>query len=156
MTWQDEMIPLLRGVVGDWTNEYNETDLENILIYAAHLINKEIDFENTYVIGISTGTIVPDPTELSDVNFINLTVLKASILVLRSTAKTLAAQSFSIWDGPARVESGSAYKNMSELLKSMESDYERAKLAFKCGDGMAGVAILSPYTVDENTQFTFG
>lgn len=150
MAWDDEMIPLVRGLVNDLTpTSYTYTDdtLREFILYAAHFSLSEVYFPTTYVVDLSLQSITPDPsTPTRDTAFINVVALKAAIFILNGEVKTAASQAVRINDGPSMVDLTLVYKAKSELLKSMKADFDRAKVAISIGDNSVGEAILGCYT----------
>ena len=97
MTWQNEMVRMVRFLVNDLNAQsYSDERLEETVLVAAQLLSDNIDFENNYSVDIDSLLLDPDPTMLAqkDNFFINAVAVKASCIVLGSEAKTLAAQSF--------------------------------------------------------------
>ena len=147
MAWQEDMVPLLRGLINDLdSSTYSDSTLEQYIVYAAHFNINEISFDTTYTIDMSQMSITPNPTSPQDLSFINLTVLKAAIFVLRGEVKEATAQSVRVVDGPSSMDFTGVYKAKIALLKMMEEDFGNAKLSAALGDLSVGLAILSPYT----------
>ena len=147
MAWQEDMVPLLRGLINDLdSSTYSDSTLEQYIVYAAHFNINEISFDTTYTIDMSQMSITPNPTSPQDLSFINLTVLKAAIFVLRGEVKEATAQSVRVVDGPSSMDFTGVYKAKIALLKMMEEDFGNAKLSAALGDLSVGFAILSPYT----------
>jgi len=148
MSWQNEMVRILRFLINDIdADTYTDSRLEETLLVAAQLQYSSIDFANTYIIDIDALTLSPDPTTpIRDDWFINIVCVKAACIILGSEAKTLAAQSYKIKDGPSSIETGEAYKNVSLLYKDLCDKLAIMILQYKAGDSVAGHAILTPYT----------
>lgn len=157
-TWQDEAIPILRTLIGDFDGtSYATSRLETILVHAAYYINTRVDFEYDYVVNAAARTISPDPSDNTDKDFINLMTIKAAVLVLGSEVKTAAAQSYRISDGPSSIDTSASFKAKKEFYDKMSQDFEMAVLHYQAGNGKAGQAILTPYTqeINGNTGYTF-
>ena len=63
--WQDEMIPLVRVLIGDVSSPYTYSDdrITDLIITAAYIVNLEVAQLNDYTISIANQTISPDPVE---------------------------------------------------------------------------------------------
>lgn len=148
MAWQNEMVRILRYIVNDIdADSYSDSRLEETLLVAAQLVS-DIDFDNTYTIDVDTLALSPDPTELStkDDWFINIVCMKAACIILMSEAKTLAAQSYTIKDGPSSIDIRGAFTSTKQLQDEVCDKLDRMIFDFKAGKSIAGHAILSPYT----------
>ena len=150
-SWQEEMIPLTRGLINDIDDtNYTYTDMQitKFLIYAAHLNLTEITFTNDYSIDISKLYISPDPTTLGTVDrpFINFTCMKAALLILSGELKTATSKAVLVSDGPSSMDYREVYKAKKQLYDSMLNAFNKAKIYAALGELSAGVAILTPYT----------
>jgi len=155
MSWQNEMVRILRFLINDIdSSTYSDSRLEETLLVAAQLQYASIDFDNTYSIDIDTLTLSPDPTTLTtkDDWFINIVCVKAACIVLGSEAKTMAAQSYKIKDGPSSIETGEAYRNTQMLYKDMCDKLAYMIVDYKAGNSVAGHAVLTPYTQERLTD----
>lgn len=159
MAWDDEMIPLVRGLVNDLTpTSYTYTDeqLREFILYAAHFSLSEVYFSTTYVVDLTLQSITPDPsTPTRDTSFINIVALKAAIFIVTGEVKTAASQAVRINDGPSMVDLTLIYKAKSELLKSMKADFDRAKIAMSVGDNSVGESVLTSYTQENATSSSY-
>lgn len=155
MAWNEEIIPLTRGLIGDIdldTPTYSDSTIQQYIIYAAHFILSELDFPTPYVVDMSQQTIMPDPTTPTrDTSFINVVALKAALFVLNGEIKAATSQAVRITDGPSSIDMTAIYKAKLELLKQLQINLDQIVLAISIGDFSAGQAILSPYTqLNEN------
>jgi len=148
MSWQNEMVRIVRFLVNDIDGStYSDSRLEETILVAAQLQYASIDFSQTYSIDVDELSLSPDPTESTrDDWFINIVCVKAACIILGSEAKTLAAQSYMIKDGPSSIDIGAAYKNTHQLYKELADKLDNMILQYKAGNGSAGQAILTPYT----------
>ena len=154
MAWQNEMVIILRHLINDLgTPLYDSPRLEETILVAAHLIQNEIDFDNTYTIDVGAATLSPDPTTLTikDTAFISLTCLKAMSLIAEAEAKTYTLTGMVVKDGPSSIDMGNVYKGMVERAKEAHKRYEQAKIQYQAGNSRAGEAVLGPYT-DESVD----
>lgn len=155
MSWQNEMVRILRYLINDLdATTYSDSRLEETLLVAAQLQYASIDFSNTYTIDVDTLVLSPDPTELTtkDDWFINIVCVRAACIVLGSEAKTLAAQSYKIKDGPSSIETGESYKNTQLMYKDMCDKLAYMIMDYKAGNSVAGHAVLTPYTQERLTD----
>ena len=106
-----------------------------------------IDFDKTYTIDVDSLILTPDPTATTkDDWFINIVCVKAACIILGSEAKTLAAQSYRIKDGPSSIDITAAYQGLRQLYKDMCDKLAHMILEYKAGNSVAGHAVLTPYT----------
>ena len=149
MSWQNELVRIVRFLVNDLNAEsYTDERLEETILVAAQLISCSMDFANTYTIDVDSLVLSPDPTSTNpkDDWFINVVVMKAACIILGSESKTLAAQSYRITDGPATIDIQGAYKATKEMYDSCSLKLEKMILDYRCGNSIAGQAVLTPYT----------
>lgn len=157
MSWQNEMVRILRYLISDISGAtYEDCRLEETLLVAAQLKAGAIDFNNTYTIDVDLLSLSPDPTATNpkDDWFINIVCLYAASIILDSEAKTLAAQAYRIKDGPSTIETGDAYKATKELAEEMAKKVDQAIMQYKAGDSVGAQAILTPYTQQYVSQGT--
>lgn len=149
MTWQNEMVRILRYVVDDLdASSYSDERLEETLMVAAQLQYASIDFSNDYTIDVDTLVLTPDPTATNpkDDWFINIVCAKAAHIILFSEAKTLAAQAYRIKDGPSSIDVSKAYEAAKEMADDIAKKLATMIVQYKVGSSPAGHAILTPYT----------
>ena len=115
---------------------------------AAQLLIGNIDFDNTYSVDVDTLVLTTDPNTSTqkDNNFINLLSVKTACIVLGSEAKTLAAQSYRIKDGPSSIDISSAYQSINQLYKDMCDKLDKMILDYRAGNSIAGQVVMTPYT----------
>lgn len=155
MTWQAVIPQLIRGLIGDFDSppEYSDGRLEELSIYAAHLLLNEVTFDTTYTVSILTLEITPDPS--TDTGFVNLVALKASLIVLMNEVKVAANQSISVTDGPAKIQLVDVYKAKKELYDALIKAYEKSKLNHQLGNQNPGQAIITPTTIETYGPYPF-
>jgi hypothetical protein len=148
MSWQNEMVRIVRYLVNDLTAAtYSDSRLEETILVAAQLQYASIDFDNTYTIDVDTLTLTPDPTTSpKDDWFINIICTKTASIILNSEAKTLAAQAYRIKDGPSSIEVKGAYDAVKEMADDLDEKLEKMIMDYKIGEGIGGHAIFTPYT----------
>jgi len=150
MSWQNEMVVIVRHLVNDLnSSDYTFTDdrLEESVLVAAQLASLEIDFENTYSIDVDSVTLTPDPTASGnkDDSFINLVCLKTARLLLGSELKTHSLNAISLRDGPSSLDLRGIVTGLNILFEDIAQRYEDAVLQYKL-NGVVGEAILGPYS----------
>lgn len=151
MTWQTEMVPLVRSLINDLNSVlYTNGNIEDFIVYAAHFVNKEVSFSNTYSIDLALKTISPDPTTPTrEDGFINLVSIKAAIFILLGELKVASSNAVKVTDGPSSIDYTSVYKAKKELLDWMIKNYEQMKMSLILGDLNAGEAIMTPFTQED-------
>lgn len=152
MAWQNEMTTIVRNLINDIDGtSYTDSRIETVILVATQLLSTQVDFGNSYTIDVDLLSLTPDPTtvEPKDNDFINLVCLQAALIILRSEAKTLAAQSYRITDGPSSIDISAAYKGLQEQVKEMQDLLDWAIAGYTTGalNALGGQAILTPYTV---------
>jgi len=147
MAWQDDMVTMLRIVVDDSGSNpmYSDSRLEEVIVVAANLMKKDVDFSSNYTISIGNVSITPDPTTGGDHAFVNLVTLKAACLLANSEYKTEASRAISIRDGAASIDQRGVAAAKKEWRDSICNDYEKAEREHKIGTSRAGQSIIGPY-----------
>lgn len=151
MTWQNEISRIVRFIVNDLDAiSYTDERLEETILVAVQLLIDGIDFDNTYTVDVDTLVLSPDPTTLTtkDNFFINVVAIKTACIILGSEAKTLAAQSMRIKDGPSSIDISSAYQSVHQLFKELCDKLDKMIMDHKAGNSVAGQAVLTPYTYE--------
>jgi len=148
--WQDECVPLLRGVFGDLgdTYEYVDNRLEEILVYAAHYVASEFNFANDYTVTIATSTITPDPTTSADKDFINLVVLRAAMMLTNYEYKTASTKAYVIKDGPSSIDGKAVAEHKKQLAATAKRVYDNAVLLYRAGKAVSIAAVMSTANID--------
>lgn len=131
MSWQTEMVGLLRNLIGDvaYPPTYSDDRLEQVILASAQFIITDLDFDQDYEADIDNGTLSPDPTDrttVRDNSFINLTVLKAACMISTSEARLAVGQAISIRDGSSAI-SISADGRLRMWEKGFCSQYEKLR-----------------------------
>lgn len=150
MAWQNEMTNLVRNLINDPEGDtYSDARVEQVILVGAQLLLNRIDFPNEYTIDVDLLSLTPDPTTTSpkDNDFINLVSMQAALIFLKGEAKTLAAQSYRITDGPSSIDVSNAYKAVQEQAKELQEMLDWAIVDYTAGNSNGGQAILTPYTV---------
>jgi len=145
MAWTDTSIPLLRVLINDIDAVlYSNDRLTDVLVSAAYMSVIEFDFDTIYTVNIGSGTVSPDPE--SDTDFVNLTCLKAAVLVYSGEMKTAANESIFIKDGTSTIDTKLRTRDAKTAYDEMFKIYGQAKQEFTLGNSLGVQAILGPYT----------
>lgn len=159
MAWNDDVVPMVRYIIGDvdTPQKYTDTRLKTAAVMAANFLVMEISFANAYVIDISGETVTPDPstTDPKDTDFLSLLALRTSCLIIAGELKLYAAASFRVMDGPSSIDTGSIFANLQKLNDSLCTLYDKNKMAYQMGATGYGKAIMTP-TTDENMSYYQG
>lgn len=148
MAWQDEMVPVLRELIGDTntTLEYSDTRLESIIVAAAHMMLQDLDFAQDYTITISTTAISPDPTTPTyDTAFVNLVTLKASCMLANAELRLATKKAISFRDGPSGLDGKGLAAAKLEWRNTICGELQKAIRDYRLGSGSPGEAIVGPY-----------
>jgi hypothetical protein len=149
--WQDEMTVILRHTINDVDDPQTYTDsrLQLGLVVGAQFVNTEFDFTQPYTVSVIGLNISPDPTSLPapDNWFINLTVMKTSMMMLSNDLKLAAQQAWTIKDVDVTVDMKEAYKARKMILDELKEYYEWAGMQYRIGVRSAGQAILTPFNI---------
>ena len=155
MTWQNEMILIVRHLVNDLDDanqSFTDERLEGTVLVSAQLLLNEIDFDdppnNDYAVDVDGLTLTPDPTAsgTKDNAFINLVCLKASCVIVGSEVRTNALNSVVLRDGPSTIDMRGIAASLSQLYNNLCERFDTAVLQYKAGGSRVGQAIFSPYS----------
>jgi len=163
MSWEVEMVKIVRWLIDDRdaTPENSDPELEEAIVVAAQMTQREANFGNVYLIDVDTLSISPDPTttatagEAKDNAFINLVSLKTACIVCNGEAKNAARCALSVSDGLSKIDSREKAKWLVDIASSACKAYEDALFEFKVGQNVAGEAILGPFS-DGNPKAYYG
>lgn len=150
-TWVDPLLVMVRVLINDMsdTPTYSDERLTTLLVVAAQLAVGELDLNNTYEIDVAEETILPDPVEIKDVEFINFLALKAACLVDQSTFRSKALlEGIKAVAGPASLI---VQGNLSGFRALLEMGPCKAYEDLRFSGTKAGLirAVLSPFTSDD-------
>jgi len=155
MTWQTEMTPILRYLINDidpTSYTYTDTRLQNTILISSQLLLKEVDFDKVYSVDIGNSGLTPDPTtDPRDNPFINLTCLKATVVIYGGELRLATKSSLKVVDGPSQIDTTSMYSNIGKLYTQALETYNKAKIDYVAGNSIAGQSVLTPYSFPQNT-----
>lgn len=153
MAWQDEMIPMLRVMLGDLDEDnetYSDDTLEQTLLLAAKQVSATLTFDQTFVSNMSALTLSPDPTAGADKNdsYVNLVTLKAAAVLDRTEASLAARRGIIVKDGSSSIDLSKVSQAKLRLLeKGWNAVYDDAKFEYQMqrSQSVAGAAVMTPF-----------
>jgi hypothetical protein len=140
---------MVRHLINDLDQEkykYSDERIETSILVSAQLLSIETDFETSYTVDIANGNLSPDPVDLKDNAFINLSALKSACIIVGSELKTEASNAISIKDGPSAIDLRGVASTLSVLYRDLSDKYAKLLLDYRAGNSIAGHAILGPYS----------
>jgi hypothetical protein len=149
MSWRSQIPLMVRHLINDLDQEkykYSDERIETSILVSAQLLSIETDFETSYTVDIANGNLSPDPVDLKDNAFINLSALKSACIIVGSELKTEASNAISIKDGPSAIDLRGVASTLSVLYKDLSDKYAKLLLDYRAGNSIAGHAILGPYS----------
>lgn len=152
MSWQTEMVAMVRQLTNDVTVPYLNSDarLAQLIAMSAQLVQNEITFDTTYTVDVANSTISPDPTTpVRDNKFINFVVLRAACIVDQGAYRTKAMmEGVKAVAGPATLAvSGGASAFKTILTMGACKAYDELKFNGTQADFIR--AVLSPFNSDD-------
>jgi hypothetical protein len=147
MAWPIETTRLLRSLIGDDVPDYTYTDvrLKPLITSAAVFVAGEVDFTYNYVVDIQSDTVTPDPANVNDQDFQMLVAYKAAAILARNEYRIVTQKAVLVKDGPSTIDMRDTASKVKAWMDALEDAYEKAKIAYKTGDGMVGEAIVGPH-----------
>jgi hypothetical protein len=149
MSWRSQIPLMVRHLINDLNQEkykYSDERIETSILVSAQLLSIETDFETSYTVDIANGNLSPDPVDLKDNAFINLSALKSACIIVGSELKTEASNAISIKDGPSAIDLRGVASTLSVLYRDLSDKYAKLLLDYRAGNSIAGHAILGPYS----------
>lgn len=157
--WQTECVEIVRHLINDLadTPTYTDSRLVRLLVVAALQVTEEISFSTTYTVDISLSSITPDPSASTsrDNAFINFICLKAAVILLDGELRYYSIGGVRVTDGPSTIDTTSRVGFVKQAADVMNKKYSQVKIMHQMG--VAGTAILTPYTVQNlypDTRFS--
>jgi hypothetical protein len=149
MSWRSQIPLVVRYLINDVDQsnyKYSDERIETSILVGAQLLTIETDFGETYSIDIANGNLSPDPVDIKDNAFINLSALKTACFIVGSELKTEASNAISIKDGPSAIDLRGVASTLSVLYKDLSDKYKQMLLDYRAGGSVVGHAILGPYS----------
>lgn len=155
MPWQNEMVIIVRHIIGDLDTSnqlFSDSRIEESILVAAQLIHNEMEFNIDYNIEVDNGVLTPDPTitpvapSNKDDDFIALCCLRSGLLLTNSLQRTYALKAFSIRDGASSLDMRGIVAGLKIVNDDLTKKYEDLKMSYQTGKLGFGKSILSPYS----------
>jgi hypothetical protein len=149
MSWRSQIPLMVRHPINDLDQskyKYSDERIETSILVSAQLLSIETDFNTSYNVDIANGNLSPDPVDLKDNAFINLSALKSACIIVGSELKTEASNAISIKDGPSAIDLRGVASTLAILYKDLSDKYAKLLLDYRAGNSIAGHAILGPYS----------
>lgn len=145
--WQDTIVLTLRTIIDDMGDSprYSDESLQSIILVSALMLTRSMTFSNTYSVNIGTRTITPDPG--SDNDFIVLCAMKAACQISMADTRKKSERSMIVKDGPSNIDTRPSAEATSKWSDRVCSDFNKAEIQFRIGNGTLGRAIIGPYRV---------
>lgn len=119
MTWEEEIIRIVRVLINDLTYpyEYSNERLLQVISVSAKYVQFDVVLDTTYTVDVTNNTISPDPTVNGDSIFISLIGLKASCLIDQSNFRTKASlEGIRAALGPASLSTSGTLSGWKQIL----------------------------------------
>lgn len=155
MTWQTEITPMVRYIIGDVsdTPTYSDSRIQNTILIAAQLMSREVSFDIAYTVDISNSGISPDPTTTRDDSFISLSALKSACIIAKSELRTYGLTGMKVVDGPSSIDTTGMGTNLKNSATSACEAYDQALKQYMLGNGVGFKIITGPYTQYNNSPY---
>lgn len=149
--WECAIVGMLRYVIGDDVTPYVYSDdkLKRLILYSGFILDKDISYGQNYVFDLTQLTITPDPLVSADFAFINLSILKAAVILVRNELKAASAQAVIFKDGQSSFDGKELWRSKEATFKAFNEDFMHAWEQYQFGDTAPGNAILGPYSSDK-------
>lgn len=154
MAWQDQLVPMLRDMLGDNVAplKFTDEDLEGVLITGARLVSKEVGFVNEYVIDRENISILPDPTleATLDPDFSNLMTVRAACIITKGQMIKTSGQAIKIVDNKSQIDLKDTFRARQAVVEQTWcKQYQIDLLNYKKRVGGSGGGnsrqVISPY-----------
>lgn len=150
MTWQDEILMIVRTLINDLDTSnptYTDERLLQVVTVAAKYVQFDVVLDNTYTIDVVNKLISPDPTAQNDSIFISLIGLKSACMIDQSTLRTKAAmEGIRAALGPAQLSIAGSLAGFDLIIdKGPCAAYDELTSHWDVKEATAVRAILSPF-----------
>lgn len=164
MAWDSTAPTILRALVDDLdeaTQRFTEERLLQVLVVAAFMVDREVDFDTTYSINVEAQTITPDPED--DEDFLNLMCLKAACIIDNGSAVVAAGRALAVKDVGSSVDlRGIAQAKLELLKRGWCVAYREARQDFirlqegvsRTGATTTGAAVIGPFRLYARGYYT--
>ena len=138
MAWPDELLPAVRGMIGDdgAAPAYTDAQLKTLACVSAGQLNLEAGpFAEAYAASVAALTITPDPA--GDPDYLTLLSLKTACAVSRGQVVKTAGQAIRIVDNKSEIDLRQAFQarlaaadgNWCAAYAAALSEYRKGQLA---------------------------
>ena len=150
MTWQDEILMIVRTLINDLDTSnptYTDERLLQVVTVAAKYVQFDVVLDNTYTVDVVNKLISPDPTAQNDSIFISLIGLKSACMIDQSTLRTKAAmEGIRAALGPAQLSIAGSLAGFDLIIdKGPCAAYDELTSHWDVKEATAVRAILSPF-----------
>ncbi len=152
MTWDVDLVLMLRILINDMTLPYTYTDeyLKQVIVVAGFQVDAEFPFPYDYTYDLTNLTITPDPLVVIDASFAALVPLKAACIINQGEFKQALAQGIKVRDGDSAIDTSVSFRGYRDILEIGPcASYERLKWSLLASgaatSGGVGKAVLGPY-----------
>ena len=149
MTWEEEIIRIVRVLINDLTSpyEYSDERLLQVISVSAKYVQFDVVLDTTYTVDVINNTITPDPTANGDSIFVSLVSLKASCLVDQSNFRTKASlEGIRAALGPASLSTSGSLSGWKQILDHGSCQlYAELTEHWDVMNATAVASILSPF-----------
>lgn len=147
MSWKVDLVVMLRSLIGDLDHvKYTDERLKQVITVGAYNVANDADFQNDYVVSVSSLSISPDPISEKDTDFSVLSVYKAACILIGSEVKTESANAISIKDGPSAIDLRGVTQNLNIMYQDICKKYDELLKTYQYNNTLVGQAILGPYS----------
>jgi hypothetical protein len=150
MTWQDEILIIVRTLINDLDSEsqsYSDDRLLQVITVAAKFVQFDVVLDHQYLVDVVNKIITPDPTIDNDSIFISLVGLKSACMIDQSTLRSKAAlEGIRASLGPAQLAVAGSLAGFDLIIdKGPCAAYDELTSHWDVKEATAVRAVLSPF-----------
>jgi hypothetical protein len=157
MSWQTEIIPLVRVLINDIADPptYSDDRLIQTILVASKYVQFDTNLDNEYQVDIINQTITPDPANNKDEIFLCVVGLKTACIIDQSSFRTKAAlEGIRAALGPAQLSTAGHLAGFKEILEHGPCKlYEDLTEHWDVQNATAVAAVLSPFVGNKFDPF---
>lgn len=157
MSWQTEIIPLVRVLVNDIADppQYSDERLIQIILVASKYVQFDTNLDREYEIDLANQTISPDPAADKDDIFISIVGLKTACIIDQSTYRSKAAlEGIRAALGPAQLSTAGHLSGFKEIIAHGPCAlYDQLTEHWDVQNATAIAAVLSPFVGNKFDPF---
>lgn len=158
MTWDIDLVLMLRVIINDLNSPQKNTDLylQRILVTAGILMNNEIDLPFDYIFDISAVTIDPDPVIEGDTITQALLPLKAACVMNQADFRIAVGQGIRVRDGDSAIDTSVSFRGFRDIIEIGPcASYEKIRWKLQASGANAVGAVMSPFRGPNETRRIF-